>query len=155
MALFTVSEVKAWSKGTFKAGDTLFVDGVPHVQCARCGAISKASEGQRNVVKAQGGHTTKYGKRDARMVATVKPYMITVGYWVKDETIETDAEGHMLVKVKWYPKLSQRPGCFDCWHAQDVLRGIKRNTPTEIVDGKVVEAVNHLPFYDVRDLFRG
>ncbi len=108
--LMPVSEMKNRHRGVERIGDTLFVDGSPHVECARCGIPIKLHDSRK----------------------------IMVGRWPKSEdkvVIDSDTNEMHIESQRAQPKpyagIKPKPnngnrlpiiksvaGCFDCWNLQ-------------------------------------
>lgn len=106
------------TKGTQKIGDTLFVDGVPFIECAHCGMlIKKYAYGE---VKASRGKSHR----------ELKEYKISILIrWkeLEEDDFSRDEKGRLItvqgnlipvIRLKRIPVLIQRAGCFDCWNVQ-------------------------------------
>jgi hypothetical protein len=107
------------TQDTEKIGDTLFVNGVPHRMCGRCGKAI-GSEANERIMRSTGATKSK-GKivKDGKVTYEVKEYRIQIcSGWIKlgEEIIYVN--GFPTVKEKFAPKLTQKPGCFDCWDLQ-------------------------------------
>lgn len=92
--IHSVSEMQKRSKGIVKIGDTIFIDGSPFVECAKCGVPIKLAESKK----------------------------ITVGYWPRKEaeyiTNETTGEWELKEDTPKPPKLRKAHGCVECSNIQ-------------------------------------
>lgn len=90
-------------------GDTLFINGVPHKVCGKCGVPVGSSEGIRTNIS---------GRK-----VEIRPYKITVMVGWKDEGDEIVYEdGFPTIKRHKRPIIMQRLGCFDCWNTQQMRK---------------------------------
>lgn len=89
--IIPVSQIRNRQQGTVKIGDTLFVNGSPHVECTRCGKPIKLTDSHK----------------------------ITIGRWHRDIKLEPDTYGtlHQVEEVKLI--LRSVHGCSECWDLQD------------------------------------
>jgi hypothetical protein len=110
--LMPVSQMLNRSRGTVKIGDTLFVDGSPHVECGFCGVAIKLHDSRK----------------------------ITIGYWPPKEeilTINPVTNVATIEAVKKPPVLKKAHGCADCFNRQDTeqrIENLRKLQPTK--DGK-------------------
>lgn len=86
-------------------GDTLFINGVPHKFCGKCGIPIKEYDGDR---------VHKSGR-----AWEIKQYKITIlGGWVDDGEEIVYENGFPTIKRHKRPIIMQRLGCFECWNKQ-------------------------------------
>ena len=92
------------SRGTMTIGDTLFIDGVPHIKCGVCGAVAK---------KFDGTYQTSSTKQNTQR--EIKPYTVQklMGFkttqqyvWVRDQ---------QELRITQVPILKSVPACKVCW----------------------------------------
>ncbi len=110
--------------GTEKVGETLFVNGVPHKVCGRCGAVIGSEAYERKLVSR--GATKSKGKivRDGKVTYEAKEYKISILLrWTKLGEEIVWEKGFPVEKQKWVPKLISRSACFDCWNIQQQRGG--------------------------------
>lgn len=143
--IHTVNEVKAWHKGTEQIGDTLFVDGTPYISCGVCHIpIRKvdAFSGRQHVVAA---HDVRYKE--------LKPYMVTVGYWIPEDSTEFSHELQMFISIrKWKPILRQVNSCFPCWDKQEQEKALAVSRLGTVNSETGKEYRSTLVFYDLRKI---
>jgi hypothetical protein len=86
-------------------GDTLFINGVPHKFCGKCGAPIHAADGIRTNVS---GRKVEF-----------KPYKISImAGWIDEGEEIIYRNGFPEIKRHKRPIIIQRLGCFDCWNLQ-------------------------------------
>lgn len=108
--IHTISEVKAWAKGTEQIGDTLFVDGSPYIGCGICKLPIRQVDvfnGTKHVKVANGVKRVEF-----------KPYMVLVGHWLRlpDEVVMI--KGVLTAVKQSKPMLHSVQACFSCWNNQ-------------------------------------
>jgi hypothetical protein len=102
---------------TEKIGDTLFVNGVPHSECAHCGKPYKPyDEANRTVVAKRG---EKFG--------ALKPLMLTILYGWADSEVDTGWQvingiPYPIRELRKRPIVRQQKGCFDCYTKQQSIK---------------------------------
>lgn len=111
---------------TEKIGDTLFIDGVPHTECGRCGAIIRQFDGER-IITTSGAVKSK-GKiiKDGKKTAEIRRYKVLIGYWLhyEEESLGSNGEQELTPKAK--PIVRNVPACLDCYNE---LQDMKAATP--------------------------
>lgn len=147
--IHTVKEVKDWTKGTTKIGDTIFKDGTPYISCGICSIPLKQVDAFNGIkhVKVSNG----------RKIGTIESYKVTVGHWLHDtETIWDEKEKCHIVKHIHTPVIRQVPACFGCWQSQQDARAAKN---AKMNDGRndhlVLYPDKDLPKQEKRALFNG
>lgn len=131
MSLIPASQIRNRAKGTELIGDTLFVDGVPHTQCARCGIIRPKFDGVLTRT------------RDGRVV---KEYKITFGKWKHEQDFTTDDSGYPIVITTSKLILWSKPGCQSCWQ---ILEDRRRANGYGTIQGQSCAV-----YFDAGEVFR-
>ncbi len=126
--LAPVSEVKQWHKGWKVIGDTVFIDGSPHIYCAICGILEKKFNGAVHVAVSG-------GRKQKQIVS----YKVMVGKWIFTQDTIWDKDGFPSIQSKCMPSIHQEPACFKCWEVQQQRKAAN--------PGKAV-------FYKLSELFR-
>lgn len=107
-----VNKTYSLTRGTVKIGNTLFVNGSPHLECNICKAVYKMADSP----------VTVYGRRDGKAVEQ-KPYKATVLYgWTNPEPDIRIVNGYPENVAKSAPIVRQVECCFACWNKQQAAK---------------------------------
>lgn len=126
MTLFQVKTLGA-TRGLQKIGETLFLDGCPTTQCGNpeCGLLIKLDRSYGQIDKAIiGGKAAAFGSEPGtreKLKITLKPWLITIGHWLRFEELELDHNHQMVMVIKHRPSVRQVTGCLSCWSKQQQM----------------------------------